>query len=492
LSESKSSYRQIIKSTSIFGGVQVFNILVSIIKSKVLAILVGPSGIGINSLFTSTTGFIGWLTNFGLGISAVKDISVANETGDQEKLSTVIIVFRRLTWITGTLGTLIILVLSPWLSQITFGNKNYTIGFVWISVTLLFNQLSTGQLAILQGLRKLRFLANANILGSSLGLVISLPFYYLYGVDAIVPVIILSSILSLVLSWYFSSKIKILRQPVSSSKTFSVGKGMLIAGFLMSLSNLMALGSSSAIRLYIQNYGGGIVNVGLYSAGFMIINTYTGFIFNAMTSDFFPRLSAVSHSTELSKKVINEHAEIAILILAPVLLLFLIFIDWMIILIYSDQFVGIREMMYWIVIGIFFKASSWSVGILFIVKGASKTFLWSELFANIYMLLLSVVGFHLWGLTGLGIVFLVGYILYLIQVCWISKIKYDFQFESDFYKIFTFQLSLACITFLSVKYLPNSYGYPFEIILIVVSSWYSYMELDKRIGIMSFFKKKRL
>lgn len=52
---SNTSYKSIFKATSLFGGVQVFKILVNIIKQKLLAILIGPEGVGILGLFTSAT-----------------------------------------------------------------------------------------------------------------------------------------------------------------------------------------------------------------------------------------------------------------------------------------------------------------------------------------------------------------------------------------------------------------------------------------------------
>src|SRR5665647_1277060 len=120
--EENTSYRQIMKATSIFGGVQVFNIIISIIRSKFIAVLLGPTGMGISGLLTSTTSLISGLTNFGLGTSAVKNVAASNATGNRTKIAIVVTVLRRWVWITGLFGALVILVLSPWLSQLTFGN----------------------------------------------------------------------------------------------------------------------------------------------------------------------------------------------------------------------------------------------------------------------------------------------------------------------------------------------------------------------------------
>lgn len=110
--EQQTSYRQIMKATSIFGGVQVFNIVISIIRSKFIAVLLGPTGMGIAGLLTSTTSLIGGLTNFGLGTSAVKNVAASNSTGNQTRISVVVTVLRRWVWITGLLGTLVTLGLT--------------------------------------------------------------------------------------------------------------------------------------------------------------------------------------------------------------------------------------------------------------------------------------------------------------------------------------------------------------------------------------------
>jgi len=487
MSEKQSSYRQIMKATSLFGGVQVINIIIQIIRSKVVAVLLGPAGMGIMGLLNSTVGLIGSMTNFGLKTSAVKDIAAASGTNDHRRIAITITVLRRLVWITGILGTLLVIILSPWLSQFTFGNKDYTLAFIWISITLLFQQLSSGQLVILQGMRKLQLLAKASVLGSALGLVVTLPLYYIYGIDGIVPGIIGTALIALLLSWYFSGKVRVEPVNVSLSQTFSEGKNMLRMGFMISLSGLLTIGASYIARIFISRTGS-VEQVGLYNAGFAIINTYVGLIFSAMGTDYYPRLSAVAHDNILSKQTINQQAEIALLILSPILIIFLVFIKWVVILLYSYQFIAVNSMIYWAALGMFFKAASWSVAFIFLAKGASKLFFWNELFANIYLLGLNLLGYYYLGLTGLGLSFLVAYFLYFIQVYIIAKIKFQFFYDHAFIKIFVVQLSLAVASFLSVKFLCHPYPYFLGTVLILISSWYSWKELDKRLGLKTLFQ----
>ncbi len=490
MSDQQSSYRQIMKATSLFGGVQFFNIIISIIRSKVIAVLLGPAGMGIMGLLSSTINIIGSLTEFGLSVSAVKDIAEANSTRDRRRISIIITVFRRLVWITGTLGTLVVLVLAPWLSQLTFGNHNYTLAFIWISITLLFKQLSSGQLVILQGLRKLKHLAKASLSGSSLGLIVTLPLYYKWGVDGIVPGIIGTSIIALLGSWYFSRKVVVEPIKVTRTQTIVEGKGMLQMGFMISLSGILTVGSSYIVRIFISRTGG-IDQVGLYNAGFAIINTYVGLVFTAMGTDYYPRLSAVAHDNKLSKQTINQQAEIALLILAPILIVFLTFIKWVVILLYSRQFVPVNSMIYWAALGVFFKAASWSIAFIFLAKGAGKLFFWNELVSEIYLLGFNLLGYHFWGLTGLGISFAISYFFYLVQVFFVSKIKYAFSFDSTFMKIFLVQFGVAILGFLSINYLNQPFAYILGSVLIIISGWYSIKELDKRLGLLDIWKNFR-
>ncbi len=486
MGEQQSSYRQILKGTSIFGGVQFFNIIISIIRSKFVAILLGPIGIGVSGLLTSTIGLISGLTNFGLGTSGVKDIATANNTGNETRISRVIVVLQRLIWITGVFGTLITLLLSSWLSKITFGNYDYTIAINWISITVLLNQLTNGQVVILQGLRKLQFLAKANLYGSLLGLIVTIPIYYKFGLDGIVPGIIITSVLSLLLSWYFVNKLNINVVKVTRIRTFAEGKNMLIMGFVISLSGLITLIGSYIIRIFLNHYGG-VAQVGLYTAGFAIINTYAGLILNAMGTDYYPRLSAVVQDTETCNNTINQQAEVAILLLGPVLIIFQLFVKWLVILLYSDKFISINDMLYWAALGMFFRAASWSISFVFVAKGDARLFIGVEILINVIMLIVNFIGYYFWGLSGLGIAFLITYVIYLFQVFYISRKRYMFVFSRSFYKIFLIQLFLAIICFALVRIVNQPLIYIFGFILFFVSFYFSIKELNSRVDIKSLF-----
>ena len=206
MSESKLSYTQILKSTSLFGGVQFFTIFIAVIRTKLITLLVGPLGIGVLGLLNSSMELIVGFTNFGLQTSATKVIAECD--GNILKISKIASIVNKLVWYTGCLAFIFTILFSYWLSRVTFGNSNYTIYFIWISISLLLKQLTSGKLAILHGLRKLNDLARANIYGSFFGLLLTIPIYYHWKIQGIVPSIIVSSVIGYLIAFYF---IQILR-----------------------------------------------------------------------------------------------------------------------------------------------------------------------------------------------------------------------------------------------------------------------------------------
>lgn len=488
MTEQQSSYRQIFKATSLFGGVQVFQIIISIIRSKFVAVLLGPAGMGINGLLNSTTGMIASLTNFGLGTSAIKNVAAANATGDTKRIGTVVGVMRKLVWITGALGALITLVFSPWLSELTFGNRDYTLAFVWISVTLLLNQISTGQGVVLRGMRQLKYMAQASLSGAVLGLIVSVPIYYKWGIDGIVPAIIVSSVVSLLRTWYFSRKVKIEKVETNKETILKEGKGMLTMGFMLSLSGMITLAASYIIRIYISNTGG-VEQVGLFAAGFAIINNYVGMIFTAMSTDYYPRLSAVNEDISQIKKVVTQQAEIAILILSPIIVSFLIFSPVVIRILYSNQFLPIVSMINWAIIGMFFKAASWAMGFILYAKGDSSMFIKTAFGFNVIFLINNIAGYYILGLTGLGVSFLLNYVIHFSGLLIITRKRYSFKFEKGFYNLFIIGLCFCFAGFFASFFEIPFIKYLMGIVVLAGTTIYAYKNLENKLNLKDFLNQ---
>lgn len=484
-----------LKVTSLFGGVQVFTILISIVKSKIVAMLLGPVGIGVNGLLDSTTQMISGFTGLGLGVSAVKDISEAHISNNQERITQTLTILQKLVWLTGFLGLLVCLMLSPFLSKLTFDSYDYITAFAAISVTLLFNQLTAGQKALLQGTRHFNYMAKATVLGSLIGLITSLPLYYFLGIKGIVPAIIMFSLITLILSWSYSRKVHFRPIKMSYHEAIYKGKDMVQMGFFISLQTMLSLLAAYIIRIFIGKVGG-VADVGLFIAGFAIIDTYVGMVFTSMGTEYYPRLA--SHSKETNDKftkTINQQIEITLILVSPLICIFLVFGNWAVVLLYSEKFLPITMMMCLGIMSNYFKAPAWSIAFSFLAKGDSRAFFLNELIATCISTSTKLLFYYLWGFTGIGFAFLLNYIIYLVQVIIICHYNYGYNPDLKILRVFTPQILLGIICFFLFVFAAPIIKYLTGALIIVLSLYISYRELNMKIDMVKTMEvriKRRL
>ncbi|KYP15129.1 oligosaccharide flippase family protein, partial [Flavihumibacter sp. CACIAM 22H1] len=359
-----------------------------------------------------------------------------------------------------------------------------------VACTLLINQLSAGQKVLLQGTRKIAELAKASVFGGIIGLIFSLPLYYFFKENGIAMSILCSSILSFIFSTIYSKRLDIKAIYLPRKALFTKAKGMITLGFFLSISNLASTGFSYLFRIYLSNQGS-LIDVGYYNAGFAIIGTYVGLVFTAMATDYYPRLASVASNNEQCRDEINQQLEMAIIILSPILCGFIFYIDWALVLLYSSEFNSIRTMSIWAAYGVYFKAASWSIAYLFLAKGASRLFFYNEIFTHCYLFILNIIFYKFWGLNGVGVSYLVGYILHFLQMWIVAKIKYDFSLSKKFIRVFIFQLLFGTVSLLmSLLFEKNILFYivaSFIYSILLVSTFFI---LDRRIELRRNFLKK--
>ncbi|GGG06170.1 O-antigen translocase [Dokdonia pacifica] len=472
------------KATSLFGGVQVLRILVTVIRSKVMAALLGPEGVGISNLLTRPLQLITKATQLGLDKSAVKEISSHYKEGEEKQAYRMIAILKRLVWITAIIGAIFTVAFSGVLSKFTFDSYEYTYTFMWLGLAVVFNQLAMSNLAILQGLRKLAFLAKANIYGAIAGLIVTIPLYYYLELDGILPAIVATSGFVFLFAYFFAKQTVKAHASVTNDTVFSEGKPMIKLGLALSFSSIVGLVVAYLILVFIRSEGGE-VEAGFYGAGIAILNNYVGLIFNAMSTDYYPRLAAVCEDIKAVIKTVFEQAFIAILLITPIVIVFIAFAPLLITLLYSNEFEPAVSLVRWGILGMVFKAISWSIGYVIIAKGDSKLFTKTAIAFNSILLILNVIGYYYWGLEGIGISLLVYFIIHYLGVRIITYYRYGFKMKAGFYPVFLICFLLCVGAFLATYMEQALFKYGILIGLIVISSLYSFRLLDKKIGFRS-------
>ena len=242
---------------------------------------------------------------------------------------------------------------------------------------------------------------------------------------------------------------------------------------MISINYLLSALIFYILRVFITDKGGAL-ELGLYSASFAIVNNYIGLVFQSVSKEYYPRISALSNQSSKFSSAVNDQIYLILLILGPLIAVFLTFSDQLLSLLYSDKFTDASLLMAFCMAGIIFQAPSWCMSYAFLAKGDNKTFIILETIAKLQKIITDIVLYIKMGLTGLGISFIISYIYYSLQNSLVCRYKYGIKFSGINYLLIFGYSAMSAILIWSFI----SFHFKTRIILgciiIIISSLFSY------------------
>ena len=440
------SYGHILKYTSIFGGVQGLNILISLVRNKIVALLLGPSGMGLISLFNSTIQLLSQATNLGISFSAVRNVSELINAGDEARITHFIKVVRAWSLLTGLFGMLLCIVIGPMLSDFTFSWGNHTLHFVLLSPLVALLAITGGETAILKGARQLKSLAAIQVYSILAALIITIPIYYFFGQAGIVPVMVLMGLATLLLTIHRSYSLYPLRL-TGAKGILGEGMGMVRLGVAFTLAGVLGSGAEFIIRTFLNNVAE-LETVGLYNTGYILTMTYAGLVFSAMETDFFPRLSAVNTQWRSCNEIVNKQIEVSLLLISPLLVAAQFAIPFVIPILLSNQFLPVVDMVRILLLAIYLRAIKLPVAYLPLAKGDSLSYLLLEAIYDIVVVLLVIWGYMQWELVGTGIAIALSAIFDYLMILGYTYYKYHYRLTFAVVGYSALHITLGGIAFL--------------------------------------------
>jgi O-antigen/teichoic acid export membrane protein len=418
-------------------------------------------------------------------------VSLANAENDEIKFSERFIVLQRWSFLIGFFGALVTIIFSKLLSKWTFGTSENYFWFVILSVNFIFSSLTASRVALLQGFRMVKPIAISNVLVSVLITFVTVPIYYFFKFDGIVAVILVSSVLSFLVNYYFTRNIKINKINISISETFQRGIPLIKMGFLLSINVIFGQICSYLIKIYLNGNGSTAEILGFFEVSSVILISYVGMIFNAMGIDFYPRITAIQNDNYKIKELVNDQIEIGLLLITPAITLLYFCAPVLIQALYTKEFLGVLLILKAALFAVIIKAIIWPLAFIILAKGDNKLYFKQEILSDLFLLLSTIILYHFFGLIGIGIASLLQFIIYAFYIIAILKKKFDFGIRKDTFKIIVVCSLIgfaSCLITFTIDY-PYAY-YPIGIILIF-STLYSYRELDKRTDLNSYYLKIR-
>lgn len=486
-----ASYSHVLKYTWLFGGVQGLNMLIGVMRTKVVALFLGPSGLALINIYNNVATLLSQCTNMGVSFSAVKDLSEQLASGHADGVEKSVRSVRAWCLLTALLGTLVALLLSPVISYMTFGNYSYTFSFAALAPMVGMLAITGGEMAILKGLKCLKRVAAVSVVCAVVVLASYLIFYGTLGMKGIVSALLLSNAGILAVHLFYSTRVvPWCWHAMLSRSSFRYGLPFIRLGIAYIVSGAFGQGAEYVMRALLIRTGG-IEVVGLYNCGYIMIVSYASLVFMAIESDYFPRLSAVKNDHYLMVNTVNKQTEICALLISPVLIAFVLLMPFIVRLLFSSAFVGSVEMATCAVFYMFFKSLTLPAAYLPLAHGDSKIYILCEVVYDVLLALAVPCFFYFFGLEGTGWALTLMGFFDLLLIHGLYYYRYGYRFRSRQTKVILVQLvllSMAVVVALKMPLMIVRYSVGGA--ALAVSLYLSFRVLNRETKLLSVVKKK--
>jgi O-antigen/teichoic acid export membrane protein len=483
------SRKNIIKSTGVFGVIQLFKSVISIIGFKFIAIFLGPSGVGVYGLLTNTLNIIAAITSFGLPTTSVREIAVSDSKKDSYSFQKANYLNHKIAFGVSILGALLSIIFSKKLSIWTFGNQKYQFWFFILSANFFLTNLSTARIAVLKGKRMLKQLAFSNVIIAILTTITSVFIYYFFKFDGIIWVILTSGFINFGVNFVYTKNYHSKSFNLSFSEIIEQSKPILKLGFLLSVNVIFGQICTFLIKLYLNQKGVSSTILGFYEVSTVILVSYLGMVFTAMSVDFYPRLTTIHTNKKQSNELVNNQLQISLLLGTPAIVILYSLAPFLIKLLYSEAFLPVNQILLFGLLAVIIKMITWPLAFIVLAHGDKKQYFKQEFVSDFLNVSLTVLFYRQFGLYGIGVASLLNYIIYGIYVYWIVHTKFGFQFNKITLKIVVVALVLVILSVFSVLYLRDYFELFAFAFLSVIALLFSFLELGIWVRIINYFLK---
>ncbi len=420
---------------------------------KLLAVLLGPAGIGLFGLYNLVADLAASIAGMGVQASGVRQVAAAVASGDEAKSARTITVLKWVSLALAIIGGGLVAAAAVPIANLTFGTSVEAPAIVLVGVAVTLRLAAAAPTALIQGSRRIADLAWMAVLGAVLNTATAVPLVYFLGRDGIVPSLIAVALTSLLAALWYSRKIATPRVRLTGREWLDAGGQLFRLGFAFMMSALLTFGSAYLIRIFILQLSS-VEAAGFYQAAWAIGGLYAGFILQAMGTDFYPRLTGVAHDNSECNRLVNEQAQVSILLAGPGVVATMTLAPLVMTLFYSAEFAEAVPLLRWICLGMLLRIVAWPMGFIVLAKSAQWTFFWTEIAAAVVQVGLAWVLLRTVGVVGAGIAFFGLYVWHGLIIYVLVRRLSGFRWSQENLKAALVFLATTGVAFPAVSLLP--------------------------------------
>ncbi|AXT54026.1 O-antigen translocase [Aquimarina sp. BL5] len=386
--------------------------ITGVISLKVIAIFLGPEGLALMGNLRNVLTSIQSVGTLGLYNGVVKYI--AEFKSNKEELTAMLSTSYLFCFI-------VILILSGWLyldpnfwNTLIFG-KEYDYSFIFeaIAIALPFYSINTLCLAIINGYSKYKEYIGINIVSSLIGLLITVFLVWEYRLEGAFIAIIINPAVSLIITIVIIARLKNIIKPLEFTKVSFKYIKRLSSYAIMALISATVL---PAILIRIRNFiinTQGVEEAGYWEAIQSISNQYMLFITTLLTIYLLPKLAEIKRSKDFKLEVINFYKTILPVFVLGFLIIYFLR-NFIIKILFSDDFIAMEPLFLWQLFGDFFKIASLVIAYQFLAKRMFWYYIFTEIISFGFLYLASIYLINQFGFIGASMAYFFNYVFYFL------------------------------------------------------------------------------
>lgn len=377
MTDADASYRQTLKSTSIIGGATFGGLVISLVRNKVIALLVGPAGLGLLGLLSSVLTLGASVAGMGLNTSAVRQL--AQRADDNEGASVARRAIWTFTWPLAVLGAIAVWAFRRPIAEVVVGDSGQAGAVGWLGIGVGLTIIATTQLAVVQGYRRIGDLARVRLYSAAYAAAAGIAAVYFFGLAGIVIALVATPLAGCLVGLWYSRNLPTARLPPRARERLtSEWRSLAVLGLTVMVTAAVGATTQAGVRAILTQRLG-LEASGLFQAAFTVSAMNIALVFAAMAADFYPRLSASADNPPQMQRLVNDQIHIGVILAAPALVAIVVFAPLLLQLLYSSAFSDGSLLLRLLAAADVLRIVGWALGYALLARKASVSYFVVEL-----------------------------------------------------------------------------------------------------------------
>lgn len=440
--------RKILKASAVLGVSTFVTLVVGVAKNKILALSLGPVGVGMLAQLNSFLNTANSVTSMGLTQGVTKYVAEnRNLIGARFIMQNILRAAIKIIMQVSVPVFLLVVIFSSRLSLFLLNDRSLYVFFIIIALAIPIQALAQIYLSFAQGFKAVKSITAVSVSISFAGLMVFSILIHFFKITGAVFSILTFSGINFILFWVLSNRIR--RQlpadhPVSEGKFYT--KSLFSFGYMRLIQTSIYPLTLLVIRaMIIRNLG--LFSNGLYESALAYSFMFVPLINNILWSYTYPNYCSAKDNLTLFNEV-NKFLKISLFIAVPVIVIIIIFRNSFIKLLFSAEFLPATGIIAFQLMGDFLKVIIWPFNVVLMAKDKMKTAVLLEVVWNICFLMLSFYFMGIYKLKGVFIAQNISLILLFVLTYIYTRSRFKLKVDRG-----NLLLILLSLLFIAVVYL---------------------------------------